>query len=662
MAEATEHTNNSDSTKEPTTNVNQSSPQSERTENNNTNDNDEVASNTNQPNNEEELDNPSNTKNNSKLNHRNKSKLNKSNNNNSNLDDPDSKDKEDNDSENKSKENESNKGSKNKDTENKEEKDKKDSDSKEEDKESKDTSESSSSESKSSKKSGIKNKLNSVKDKAKNAPKNAADAVKNAPHKAADKIKHGAKSAKNKVAAVGKNKADAVKANVSNKLDHTLVGQVKKAKANGATGITALGKGAKNRFKQTESYEKIQELIKKVTKVIKFVVNHIKLFGILAAIIGIVFPVVILIISYTDSLGSSPHYYCDIDADPSVKKTAIYQQYCSELKGFEFEQLDGHYMVQDGSGPCLATSKMNLALRYYTLRGINFYDYLFQQDGKYLSTAKNVTKEGQTGIENTLRAAANNGSAGTCSSEYKCHDTAGNYIRGYKWFAEQHGQRNVTMANWGYCGDEGIVTNEWENPNEHEDLKSNDNWYWDLSLLNNSRGSTWSVGSFSVNTTIEGIPCKYKSIMAGKSGFGNEEWISSGVSYGMNGCKDELIDAFDEYSWACTPDASPGVLFYYYTGTGHHAVLITKYEKNPDGTYTWYIVDPGIGVSGGFEGPIQPSGIAGQFNIGSHADGLLALINGGPNAYKLCGMWIVDPECFGTIFERAEELKNMQNP
>ena len=390
----------------------------------------------------------------------------------------------------------------------------------------------------------------------------------------------------------------------------------------------------------TEVGRKIKRLFEKAVKMIRFIANHLTIVTIVATIVIFGTSIGLWVSSIVTGLGNTPHYYCDIEASMAVKRSPVFQQYCSELRTFNVSSLQGHYIIQDGSGPCLACSRANLVLRYYDLMGVNVYDYLWNEKGSYIPgyTFTNI-KNDTNSPGYTLRSVINSFSSGISTykvSPYKM-------THGYLWFDAKNGSKTKTngldtMANWGYIRDESINIGEWEGLDAVIDSQSeNENWVWDLSLLNFSKGTTWSVSDLNIDVKVEDIECHVRTTDAGYNGdFSGIQQATARQRY------NEMIQILSgEVPTACT-DA--GVLMYYATPTTHHAVLITSYDPaNPE--YQFTIIDPGIGTAGGFEGPLVQDG---PYSIKSHSSKVLAMLsNQGYSAdCKLCGIFYVqvDPD------------------
>lgn len=228
----------------------------------------------------------------------------------------------------------------------------------------------------------IKNKVvNSKAGRAVTKGKKIAGHIKNAPAN----IKKGLKEY-NPVA-LGKKGASSVKnlgADLSAKgLKATAFNRA--GRLGGAIGKTKLGKNAINGVKGaanaiTNKFKAVMDALNKAkTLIVAFKIPI--LIGL--AIITVLETVVPAAIATTSELGTSPHYYCNMDAPKEVKESEIWQRYCNSGSHLELENLNGHYVYQTGSGPCLGCAYINLLMRYFTAQGENFFEYLFDETGEY---------------------------------------------------------------------------------------------------------------------------------------------------------------------------------------------------------------------------------------------------------------------------------------
>lgn len=357
------------------------------------------------------------------------------------------------------------------------------------------------------------------------------------------------------------------------KFNHSTLGKVAQAKGfKGKAG--ALGKGAAKKLKGYNAYKKAQEAIKKIQKVASFLISHGKVILIVTAVVTLIWNGAIFVIGITQALGSTPHYYCEIDADEGIKQTSLYKQYCSKgSSAFELENLNGHYVSQDGSGPCTCCSSMNLLLRYFTKHDINVYDYMWGEDGQYdIDKTVNVSDTEHMQGGTTFRKFTNGNSYNitTCTAKF------GEY--GSRNFALANGKPGYTMANWGYVRDDTLDYTDVEMDDSFTDFNgNNEKWVWDLSIeTNNGPGSTWGAVWGSRAIIIDGVTATFEYVPG--------DW----------GDADGLRQLLDEHP--------SGVIVYRNYGSNLHAILVTGYKED-----VFYVVDSGFGTMGGFEGPATSS-------------------------------------------------------
>ncbi|MBQ8218192.1 MAG: hypothetical protein IJZ79_02710 [Bacilli bacterium] len=361
-----------------------------------------------------------------------------------------------------------------------------------------------------------------------------------------------------------------------------------------------LGNNAVN----SEAFKKIQQAIKATIDAVKWVITNIKPIAIVTAVVLVLGNATIFVISVVQSVNPTPHYYCDTEATRSIKKTAVYQQYCTDAGSFELDNLNGHYIIQDGPGPCTDCSMNNLFMRYYSLLDINYFDYLWGEDGQYKPEGQILTSSAFS-TPGTIRKVINGGQdSSTDSSRYRCNSslTNGSYA-----FSRAHGNP-LTMANWGYFRDSSLDIAEYEQTSDYYiNNSASDKWVWDLSLREGARGTTWSV-LWEYTLTLDGIPCVVTTI--------NGSAITGDVIKDiLNSTNGEVGDA--------------GVVLYYdYKGDSDadHGILITGYDED---TGYWRVVDPAKGINGGFEGPLD-----GSHHFCSHDVELNNLLNSHNNTWR----------------------------
>lgn len=351
-----------------------------------------------------------------------------------------------------------------------------------------------------------------------------------------------------------------------------------------------VGTGIKNKAKEYAFIKKLQKLYKKIVKIVKFVIRNIKWIGALVGIIVFGTNALLYGMSVAAAIGDTPHYYCDLDPSPNVRKSAPYIQYCNlnNASDFMLDSINGHYISQDGSGPCLACSYANMLLRYYTAHNINFYDYLFGDDGQYPVDMPIVSSRGG----NTLRKFIN---ANTTSTNTK-EDGSERYTNkgsdyGAKGFAYKHGISNFTMADWCYMRDPSLDFSGQEIGQAYMNYSTNEKWVFDLSIPSSfTEGSAWNARSVITGAaiTVQEVKATIHVVWKATSG---SEWAWNNA--------DDLKKLLDEHP--------SGIVVYrdYINSSGNsscHAILVTGYKDD-----VFYVVDSGKGLLGGFEGPCTNS-------------------------------------------------------
>lgn len=331
---------------------------------------------------------------------------------------------------------------------------------------------------------------------------------------------------------------------------------------------------------------KIKRVIAIIVSFASFVRRHLLLFLFLLLLCLIIIPLALFGVSLLQAIGSSPHYYCDLDASAYTKSSAIYKQYCTTARGgVTFENLNGHYVVQDGSGPCTSCTTLNLLIRYYAAYDINLYDYLWQADGQY-------TIDGQVGVVDnshhqvTLRDILNTDEPTTCST-----NSTSPY--GSRKFAEKHGRGyNYNMSNWGYFSDTSLDIADTDTLSySHVDISNQDGWVWDLSMDNFGPHSSWRTW-WSPSIEIEGVATNFQFSSASTiSGKQIKEALDK--EYDMSG------NQWGVHMWYSYPKEGKN---------GTHSILITGYPGDKLGHDKWMIIDPALGRGGGFEGPVTSNG------------------------------------------------------
>lgn len=334
-----------------------------------------------------------------------------------------------------------------------------------------------------------------------------------------------------------------------------------------------LKNGIKSKIKGYEAYKKAQELVATVQKAITFVVSNIKEIAIVSAVVIVTYNLAIIGISVAQTIGKTPHYYCEIDADSAMKKSALYKQYCSNGKsGFDLENLNGHYVVQDGSYPCTCTSMLNLLIRYYAGQNINLYDYMWDETGQYdAEMLANTQYQTYTGV--SVRGVTN----GNVTSSTGSDQSSWGAKYGSEDFALNNGKVNYDMPNWGYLRDDTLdYSGEVIDENFAEDNSNNEKWVWDLSLENRGAKTTWSAVWDGIYT-VDGHTVKTESVTSGWSNASELKTILDNNPYG--------IVAYKSYTKSDGTESA-------------HAIVITGYAED-----IFFVIDPGLGMAGGFEGP-----------------------------------------------------------
>ena len=337
-----------------------------------------------------------------------------------------------------------------------------------------------------------------------------------------------------------------------------------------------LGKDTKNCFKGTRIEQKVKMLIEKIRKIVQFIVSNGKIIAIISAIVGIILLVAPFVISIVQTIGKTPHYYCEVPGDDGVdegiKNSALYQQYCATGgSSLNLEDMNGHYIVQDQSGPCTACCTMNMTMRYFAANGINIYDYMWDDSGEYVNKLDDVTvnqhassayiADGCTESDNwyNIISQADNTSQSNGTNEP------------WPTFAAKHGYKRTLQANWGYYYSDDI----WDNGTDSVTAaRENDKWTWDLSY--GSPGHWYAdMGTLTgTSITIDGVTCTYT-------------FVGAAIT------KNELITLLENHpSGVC-------VCGHRSTGGGH-GILISKYDATED---KFYVIDSGKYLGGGFEGP-----------------------------------------------------------
>jgi ElaB/YqjD/DUF883 family membrane-anchored ribosome-binding protein len=377
---------------------------------------------------------------------------------------------------------------------------------------------------------------NSIAGKSVQGVKNAKKGLKDTK----DRVAHGISNAK-KTAQNFKN-ADGVKGKA-------------KFVANG------VGRRAKSKWANSETRNKLKKFIATVKRIIAIIKAVYIPLAITMGLILLIGNFAIWVYSVYAAVGRTPHYYCDIETDdPGIKRSYLYQQYCANGSSLNLEELNGHYIVQGGSGPCTSCATLNLWMRYFTANDVNFFDYLWNENGE---TLNNVNAHNAD--MSTTFAAISPGTAEGYSDFVNDVMTAKNFM-------QEHNKGNYSTM--------GYVYNE-EEYTEKEDLSGSSDWTF--TTLLGDYGDTnfgcrgWNNG---VTVTIDNVSLTMKSET--DSANMNTEYLK------------KLLE---------THPSGVVVYFKYYSeGYGHHGMLITKFE---DGKF--YMVDSAPRLHGGWELPVEDS-------------------------------------------------------
>ena len=397
----------------------------------------------------------------------------------------------------------------------------------------------------------------------------------------------------------------------------------------------------KNRFEKTA---------KTTMKIAKNVVKFAKLLWLPILLVLIAYNGVIIGIGISQGLASSPHYYCDPDAPKSIKSSSVYQQYCVRKSNiWGVDNINGHYIVQDGKGPAASCAILNMILRFYSIDDDEFaygksnvYSYLWQQDGRYTNRGNSVGGD-DTGVTalKSIRQVLNNG-ASTANTKLN-----NNLENGTRSFALAHDKSNFTMSNWGYLRDESIDYEDYMLKSDFYDSQAdNDKWVWDLSLDNMAEGTSWLDSDFnsksgnwdfSVRMGVTRCNIETFKIPAGDKGY---EIFKNRIDNILVGTSEGETDEDKHFSTFLGKyyKGSAGVVLQYTKTYDNptaekedyiHTILITKKEVSGNGTVTWYGVDSSLGTAGGWEGPLDGTG---RFVVDDVW--IAKLLNGSSNSVK----------------------------
>ena len=328
-----------------------------------------------------------------------------------------------------------------------------------------------------------------------------------------------------------------------------------------------VGRRAKSKWANSKTREKLKKFVQTVKKVIAIIKAVYIPLAITTGIILLIGNFAIWMYSVYAAVGKTPHYYCDIETDdPGIKRSYLYQQYCANGSGLNLEELNGHYIIQSGSGPCTSCATLNLWMRFFAANGVNFFDYLWNENGETLA---NVNVKG-TDKSSTFAAISDTGTAAKFP----------NFINDSRYpkvaqFMAKHGKGNYATM--------GYVYNE-EEYTEREDLSGSDDWTF-TTLLGNINDTDYGCRGWNdgVTVTIEDASLTMK--VDRESSHMNIEYIKT------------LLEKHPS-----------GVIIYFKCDSayGWHGTLVTKYE---DGKL--YMVDSAPRLRGGWELPVESNSIPG---------------------------------------------------
>lgn len=341
--------------------------------------------------------------------------------------------------------------------------------------------------------------------------------------------------------------------------------------------LKATKESAKEGLNNMKVVQRFKSRIEKIKNAIKAHLPFIKWVAIIMAVVTLLWNIGLYIHSVVAVAGQSPHYYCELEADRGMQNSAFYKQYC-EGGSLNLEELNGHYMIQDGSGPCTACATMNLYMRYFTANGVNIFDYLWDENGhaKYTTFPEN-NKNANNWYELISRAQ---------NQVYNQGDNTDGGNTGNR--------RNMSASNsWyqfalakGGCG----MTDAWGNI---------PNWgFWyseDIFADGTYENRKTDSGNAEYTYDIDGYGCLGPGVWA--RWYANV-YANDGMQITIDGVTATMVVKFDHPSVdqliSLLNTHPSGVAFC----TMGHGMLFTKYE---DGVF--YMVDSGRGRAGGFEGP-----------------------------------------------------------
>ena len=332
-------------------------------------------------------------------------------------------------------------------------------------------------------------------------------------------------------------------------------------------------KAVKEGLNNMKVVQKFKARMKRLVESIKAALPWLKWILIISLVVTLLWNGFLFFKGIVAAVGGTPHFYCELEADRKTQKSAFYQQYCDFHTGLDLAELNGHYIIQDGSGPCTACATLNLLMRYYTANGVNFFDYLWDEDGHnvYTEFPSNSANKNQWYyyISNAYSTTYSKGSNRDANAGL---DGPGSWHS----FAASHGNLLAggwdNIPNWGFYFSEDIYeigswTGRW----------TDGNWTYDVDGYGSLGGGVWgkwyanTYATNGKNITIDGVTATFV--------------FKSGTP-----TQNELISLLQTH---------PSGVAFVYSG---HGMLLTKYE---DGVF--WMVDSGKYRSGGYEGPANNS-------------------------------------------------------
>lgn len=332
-------------------------------------------------------------------------------------------------------------------------------------------------------------------------------------------------------------------------------------------------KSLKEGLNNMKFVQNIQKQIEALKAQISAIISNIEVIAIVLAVIIVVYNVAMVAIGVFACYGDSPHFWCNLEASRKEQQSAFYQQYCTYHGGLELTELNGHYIIQDGSGPCTACCTMNLLLRYFAANGVNMYDYLWDENGNAVYTEfpdNSINADDWYHYLSTAYGSIYIQSDNSSNSRHA--GETGSWIE----FARSHGDLLAggweNIPNWGFYYSEDI----WDLGTTAYDagIQFQPSWTWDIDgygSLGPGVWARWYVNTGATNgksITLDGVTATFVFV--------------SGTPSSQN----ELIALLQSHP--------SGVAF---CAQGH-GMLLTRYE---DGIF--YMVDSGLGRAGGWEGP-----------------------------------------------------------